>query len=657
MDYQVIQNEWIPLPDGRRLAAKLWLPASDGPAPAILEYLPYRKRDGTAPRDESTHPVFAAAGYACVRVDIAGTGDSDGLFDDEYSEQELSDGEAIIAWIAAQVWCSGAVGMIGISWGGFNGLQLAFRRPEALKAIVTVCSTVDRFADDIHYMGGCPLTDNFNWGCQMLAYQSRPADPMLRNDWRESWIERIEKLPFMAADWLRHPSRDGFWKHGSVCEDWQAIQAATLAIGGWADAYVNAPPALAASLTGPVKALIGPWDHKYPHIARINPADFHGEVIRWFDHWLKGIENGAGVLPIYRHFQQVHDSPSRKYKPAAGKWLAEAQWPSTNVTEWALHLAPGALVDAPADGKATIAPDLRAGQGAAYFCPGMRVDNEMSDDQREDDSHSLCFDRTPAGDDLEILGRARLSLKLSVDRPTAQICARLCDVAPDGSSQRISYRPFNINHHRGHDCPEALVPGKTYRIEIPLNECSYRLRAGHHLRLALSTSYWPIIWPSPKEATVTLDLADCALHLPVRQATTEIDPQAPGPKREITGFQGEELRPPSAEFKQHTDRDRTHVIETYDDYGKSRNPDHGLIVGSEVRQIYAIMPGDPLSARLETRWRYEFERPGWQVDIETESHMTATTDTFHLTRSVTARQEGKIVLERDWTEQVPRGHA
>ena len=167
-------DTWIELPDGRRLAARLWQPATDAPAPAILEYLPYRKRDGTAPRDATTHAVFAAAGYACVRVDIAGTGDSDGVFDDEYSEQELSDGEAVIAWIARQSWCDGNVGMIGISWGGFNGLQLAFRRPPALKAIVTCCSTVDRYADDIHYMGGCLLTDNFNWGAQMLAYQSRP---------------------------------------------------------------------------------------------------------------------------------------------------------------------------------------------------------------------------------------------------------------------------------------------------------------------------------------------------------------------------------------------------------------------------------------------------------------------------------------------------
>lgn len=196
----VIENEWITLPDGRRLAARLWMPSGVGPFPAILEYLPYRKRDGTAARDETTHGVFAKAGYACIRVDIAGTGDSDGSFDDEYSEQELSDGEAVLAWIASRDWCDGNVGMIGISWGGFNGLQLAFRQPEALKAVVSVASTTDRYADDIHFMGGCLLSDNANWASQMFAYQSRPPDPALRPDWREVWIERMEALPFMAAD-------------------------------------------------------------------------------------------------------------------------------------------------------------------------------------------------------------------------------------------------------------------------------------------------------------------------------------------------------------------------------------------------------------------------------------------------------------------------
>lgn len=651
-----ILNEWITLPDGRRLAARMWLPEDPSPVPAILEYLPYRKRDGTAGRDATTHAEFVKAGYGCIRVDIAGSGESDGLFDDEYSEQELSDGEAVIAWIAAQPWCSGEVGMIGISWGGFNGLQLAFRRPPALKAIATFCSTVDRFNDDIHYMGGALLTDNFNWGCQMLAYMSRPPDPAIRNDWHDRWVERVETLPFMAANWLRHPSRDDFWKHGSVCEDWGAIQAGVLAVGGWSDAYVNAPPALATNLAAPVTALMGPWEHKYPHIARIDPADGIGEILRWFDHHLKGIENDATGLPAYRHFQQEHDAQSRLYRSMKGRWLAEPAMPSPNVAWETRYLSTTGLVGTPREGQLSPIPDLRIGQAAAYFCPGMRVNNELSGDQQADDARALCFDGAVLDEDLELLGRPTARLAISVDKPVAQICLRLCDVAPDGVSQRITYRPFNLNHHKGHDQPEDLVPGQIYQIDVPLNECSHRLRAGHRLRLAISTSYWPIVWPSPELATPTLHLDQCSLSLPVRRAMQEIDPQAPAPPREIEGYQSEQIRAPSSSYREEVDENGRHVIATSDDYGMARDPDHGLIWGSEVHQTYAIHPDDPNSAFQQARWVFRFERPGWWVEIETESEMISTVDIFQMRRRLTARESDGSTWSRDWAEDLPRGH-
>ena len=695
----------IELADGRKLAARLWRPVTDTPAPAILEYLPYRKRDGTAPRDATTHPVFAAAGYACIRVDIAGTGDSDGVFDDEYSEQELRDGEQVIAWIARQPWCDGNVGMIGISWGGFNGLQLAFRRPPALKAVVTCCSTVDRYADDIHYMGGCLLTDNFNWDAQMLAYQSRPPDPVLRGDWRERWIERVETLPFLAARWLDHPTRDAYWRHGSVCEDWHAIEAAVLAIGGWADAYVNAPPALAANLSVPAKALMGPWEHKYPHIARIDPADFHAEVIRWFDRWLKGERNGAEELPAYRAFIGEHDeAPSSLYGPRAGRWVGEAAWPSPNVGSRTLHLGissdtlshrraassdaesqpppPGAdempsaphtiskpkcsetprrgpsagtLSAEPGTGERVVSTPHHVGIAAACFCPGMRIDNELAADQAPDDAASECFDTDALEAPLELLGRPVVEIAFSADRPVAQLCFRLCDVAPGGVSQRITYRAFNPAHHAGPEAPAALKPGRTYRAHIALNECAHRLRIGHRLRLAVSTSYWPVIWPAPAAAEVTLHLAQCRLILPERRAADEFDPAAPGRPAEFPVQAAEPLREPVNRTERRIAPDGTHVLETFDDFGASRDLEHRLENGSHVEQRYSIHPDDPLSARHEARWRHEFRRGDWSVRIDTESVMTSDAASFHLAREVTAWEGDTIVIARRWGENVPRG--
>ena len=175
------------------------------PLPAILEYLPYRKRDGTAQRDESTYPIFAANGYAGIRVDIAGTGESDGDFDDEYSARELTDGVEVVAWIAQQAWCDGNVGMMGISWGGFNSLQIASIKPPALRAVIAIGTTVDRYNDDIHYKIGCLLYSNAGWSAVMLCFASKPPDPLRVGDsWREMWLERLQTQPFPLETWLAH---------------------------------------------------------------------------------------------------------------------------------------------------------------------------------------------------------------------------------------------------------------------------------------------------------------------------------------------------------------------------------------------------------------------------------------------------------------------
>ncbi len=213
-----IPDMTVLMADGCRLSARIWLPhnAETIPVPAILEFLPYRKRDGTTARDSLTHPYVAKRGYACVRIDMRGNGDSQGIMEDEYTEQELQDAEAIIAWLAKQTWCSGAVGMMGISWGGFNALQVAARQPSALKAIITLCSTVDRYADDIHYKGGCLLNENLGWGATMWSYSSRAPDPALvGEDWRNMWLERLEAEPFLPIAWLSHQNRDAYWQHGS----------------------------------------------------------------------------------------------------------------------------------------------------------------------------------------------------------------------------------------------------------------------------------------------------------------------------------------------------------------------------------------------------------------------------------------------------------
>ncbi|MBA3565158.1 MAG: CocE/NonD family hydrolase, partial [Gammaproteobacteria bacterium] len=235
-----IENVWIELSDGCRLAARIWLPetAEARPVPAILEYLPYRKRDFTRARDEPMHHYFAGSGYAAVRVDLRGSGDSEGVLSDEYSPAEQDDALDVIAWLARQPWCSGKVGMMGISWGGFNALQVAARNPPALAAIMTLCASDDRYADDAHYMGGCLLNENQSWGSVLFSFNAYPPDPEIVGErWRDMWRERLEHATLFPALWLEHPHRDAYWKHGSVGEDYARIRCPVYVVSGWADGY------------------------------------------------------------------------------------------------------------------------------------------------------------------------------------------------------------------------------------------------------------------------------------------------------------------------------------------------------------------------------------------------------------------------------------
>ena len=495
-----IENIWIPMPDGCRLAARLWMPApaSAGPAPAIIEYIPYRKRDGTRERDEAMHRYFAAHGYAALRIDLRGSGESDGVLHDEYLDQELDDGVAAIDWIARQPWCNGRIGMIGKSWGGFNALQIASRRPPNLSCVISVCAADDRYSDDAHYMGGCLLNENLIWGSVLFTLNALPPDPELVGDrWRAMWRERLEHdLPFPLI-WLRHQRRDEFWKHGSVAEDYGAIGCPVYAIGGWADGYSNAVPRLLQHLEVPKKGLVGPWGHQYPHDGRPGPAiGFLQEALRWWDYWLRDVETGIMDEPAYRVWMQEGGLVRDPGADQRGRWITESAWPSPNV-EWA-DLYPGRdglSRTRSAAGKFTVNSAQTTGKAAGSWC-AFGFEGELPLDQREDDAQSACFDSAPLDEPLELLGAPRIRLSVSASERVAFLCVRLNDILPDGTSVRITYGLLNLTHRDSHESPEAVTPGRRFIVSMQLNDVAYSVAAGHRLRLAVSTCYWPLAWPA-----------------------------------------------------------------------------------------------------------------------------------------------------------------
>jgi hypothetical protein len=643
----------ITLPDGCVLSARVWMPedATANPVPAVLEYIPYRKRDGTLPRDELMHPYVAGHGYACVRVDMRGNGDSQGLMADEYTSQELQDACDVIAWLAAQPWCSGAVGMMGKSWGGFNCLQTAFLRPPALKAIVTVYSTVDRFADDIHFKGGALLNENLAWGSVMLSYSSRPPDPALRQDWREDWLARLANQPFLAPRWAGHQTRDAYWKHGSVCEDWSAIQVPVLSFGGWADNYMNTVAHLVGNLRVPVKGIVGPWVHQYPHTAVPGPqVGFLDLAVRWWDRWLKGVSNGAEDDPAYRAFVLHSQAPDACAPVRAGHWVAEERLPSRRVTVMPMALSAEGLGGAGGRLDRSICTPQDLGMQAGEFFP-MGLNAEMPGDQAGDDARSVCFDGPVLDGPLDLLGAAVLRATVSSDKPLATLVARLCDLGPDGASVRISHGVLNLCHRDSREHPSRLEPGRRYGIALTLDQMGYRLAPGHRLRLALSTTYWPWLWPAPEVATVTLH--EGVLDLPVHQgAANEWDPP---PARMAPPWKHRVLREGHAARRIENDLiDRTSAVVIEEDTGDTENLDHGLVTGETMAERWEIRPDDPLSAKAVIRWEQRLSRADWRVRTVAETQMTSTPTGLRMIARLRAWEGDEVVADRNWDETVPR---
>jgi putative CocE/NonD family hydrolase len=656
------RHAMIPLANGIHLAYRAWMPedAELNPVPAILEFLPYRKNDGTVVRDEITMPATAKHGYACVRVDIRGTGESDGLFDDEYSEQELSDAEQVIDWISKQPWCDGNLGMVGISWGGFNSLQLAYRQPSALKAIITICSTDDRFNEDIHYAGGCLLNDNLDWASFFWAYaQARCPDPRLVGDgWRDQWLHRLENMPFLPEKWLSEQKKNTYWKHGSISEDYSRIKIPVYAIGGWADAYRNTVFRLLENLSSPSKGLVGPWAHVYPNIAYPEPRmDYVKESVRWWDRWLKNIDNNIMDEPKLQYYLMDSVKPAVDYDRREGSWRRENSWPSDSILQRKFYLHPGALSPEPNQQGHTVevhSPETTGKMGGKLMV-GIGYSGEFPNDQRLDDQQSCTFDTLPLKSSLGVAGQPVAHLQLSSDQPVSNIAVRLCDVHPTGESTLVTYGVLNLTHRDSNESPEALVPGKTYNIMVPLNHIAYRLPKGHRLRLAISNAYWPLIWPSPFKDTLKLELVGSHLSLPC-SASNELNsnPALNEFNQEIVS-NGKVIRQGSSSKTILDDKTSGELkIRTLTDYGHHWHRSCDTSVDFSIDQLLSIHPDDPDSAKSETTLEVKMQQGELQTALSGFYEMTSTSRHYFIKAKWRTFENDKCIFEKHFDKKIKR---
>jgi uncharacterized protein len=637
---RVIENEWIPVPDGARLSVRLWIPegAQAQPVPVVLEYLPYRKRDGVRARDEATAANLAPFGIAFARVDIRGTGDSDGVMTDEYDEPELRDAVDCIAWLARQSWCNGAVGMRGISWGGINSLQVAARRPPALQAIMSMGSVDNRFTGDAHYIGGGLAAENFKWGTYFKVYMSAPPDPDISGpDWERKWQERLQAAPPILDRWTSHQTYDSYWQRGSVATDYTQIQCPVYIVNGWFDPYSAVTSTLLDGLSVPRKALVGPWGHLMPNLPRPVGLDWAHEEVRWWLQWLGGIETGIMSEPQVRMYMPYRTLGEVHPQPVPGRWISEKTWASRRVRTATWYLGAGALTrQSQGEGVRRITGNHVVGVAKAQWMPS------ILGDQSADDAHSACFDSPPLEHDQEILGVPYARIRVRSDVPVATLAVRLCEVAA-GKSALVSYGILNLTHRESHEHPAALDPGHSYDVAIPLYLVAHRFKKGSRIRVALSEGLWPLVWPSPAVATVTIDLAGSRIELPVRDLHAKDAP-----------FTIPEIRAVPATPYLRPEPGRGTETNLIGPPQRTEFADIGTTVENESSEHLAIQAGNPNSSvwsqHNSTRWR----RDGWDCTVSAGFELTSTATHFHLRESLSAKRGAEEIFSREQTTLIER---
>ena len=515
---------WITARDGVQLSANLWLPRAaasepDARFPAILEMIPYGKDNWRRNADVARGTYLAQRGYVLCRVDVRGTGSSGGIALDEYTEVETQDGYDAVEWLAAQPWCSGAVGMWGISYGGFTSIQVAKLRPPHLRAIVPVQATDDRYLTDVHYIGGCVTASELSqYAVSQVAMNAMPPDPAIVGEaWRAAWAARLEATPPWLFAWLREQHDGPYWRSGSLAPDYEAIDAAILNVGGWMDSYVDAACRMQAACRAPSRTIVGNWVHGLPSSATPGPnLDELHEIVRFFDRWLKGIPNGADEEPALVWFEREYAEPEPFPTALPGRWRAATAYPHPAVDDRTWAFASGS---APLVGRLDATPEDASGIDRYRHRPtiGTRASlswgaggppNGLARDLRPDESLCPTYTSAPLPQPLEILGAPEVVLHLATSARVATAVIRLTDVAPDGTSSQVSAGILNLTHRRSHVRPEPLEPGRIEEVRVPLRPAGYRFLAGHRLRVSVASAAWPVDRRPRRRPTSSCGTAD-----------------------------------------------------------------------------------------------------------------------------------------------------
>jgi uncharacterized protein len=665
------EHLFLPMRDGVRLHATLYRPDGDGPWPALLEALPYRKDDLTG-RDRYEYMRFAEHGYAVLRLDVRGTGSSEGPATDEYPEVELDDLNDTIAWLASQPWSNRNVGMFGTSYSGFNSVQAAMTRPPALKAIVTTFATDDRYTyDDVHYFGGAlKALDLCDYPIMMTAMNALPPVPSLFGDgWREEWQRRVHENEPWLIRWLEEQNYTPYWKHGSLREDYGSITAATMIVAGWADGYWKDALHVLERLECPKKLVQGPWAHASTETSLPGPnIDLVPEMLRWFDRWLRDEDNGVDREPRITVFARRPTAPAADLRQVNGEWRFEPSWPAERSRETRFALRDAERGGAAEGGRDELEVRGDVGWTAWISCAG-HLPYGQPLDQRPDEPFSLGYVWGPFEDELEILGNPRFEVTIASDSPVAFLSAKLVDVFPDGTSALAGRGFLNLTHRDSHESPAPLEPGVPTRVSVPFMLTSWIVEPGHRLRLDVAGTDWPNVWTPPEPVTISVDPSDAVLVLPtlhgpspvterpaLRPSTLRAEQETYVPRRidETPTAQRGRERPDGIEWRIEHDVLEHRTTITCGSWGTSAADGDAPETFERYGGVVSVSTVDPGDARADARSVIRIAYP--EATVETEARYSVMSDakTYRVEIDLDVRENDEHRWSRRWERSIPR---
>jgi putative CocE/NonD family hydrolase len=657
----VLKEARIPMPDGVELAADLWTPTGGATGerfPVLLEYLPYRKNEGRGDRYQ-VYSYLVQRGYVVARVDIRGTGESAGrLIEYEYTDQEQRDGEAVIAWLAAQQWSNGNVGMFGISWGAFNSIHMAMRNPPALKAIIAIEAADDLYEDDVHYIDGMMHADAYEF--EMDIENAVPGAPDFRID-DDYFRDRFDTTPWFLV--YKREQRDGpFWDRTSPNAHYDSIRIPTFLIGGWYDGYRDSVPRMLEHVKAPMKAMIGPWSHDWPSSGFPDVAvEWRHEAVRWFDQWLKGRDTGIMAEPRFAVYVRDYHPPGTRLEHIPGRWRWEDGWPIERTRPWTLYPNDDHMLAAKPEHARVHQLRYRPSAGLEAGGPVMWY-GDLGWDQRNVDAQSLVYDTPALEQDVEILGFVHAHLETAVDAPLAYWFVRLSDVAPDGQVTQVAAAGFNAAHRDSSSAPSALEPGRRYAVDVELHLTSWVFPKGHRIRMAVNNAQWPMIWPTPYAMTSSLYVGGpqpTRIELPVIPPGTRASPQfkVPGTDPKLAGYGEYDSETPSGypeigvverDYLHDTARAIAENAGTMSyPWGKIRYAEH---------IVHSVDDAHPELTGVTSEVSQTVTLPDRVLRFEGELDFHSDLQNFHYRYTRRVLRDGELLREKSWEETIPRDY-